>query len=193
MNLSDIRFMLSKEKRVIIGIDGLSRSGKTTFVNKMRHEVNRIDREILVLHLDDYIVARKERYNTSNEDWYEYYALQWDIHYLRDQLFKKVRVASTLRLQRYDEQSDSHTLEEISIHDAAVIVIEGVFLQRKEWRDYFDYVIYLDCPRRTRFLRESERTQKNLTKFQDRYWKAEDYYLMEQSPMENADVVINSS
>ncbi|WP_377892232.1 kinase [Alkalihalobacillus sp. R86527] len=185
--------MLSKEKRVIIGIDGLSRSGKTTFVNKMRHEVNRIDREILVLHLDDYIVARKERYNTSNEDWYEYYALQWDIHYLRDQLFKKVRVASTLRLQRYDEQSDSHTLEEISIHDAAVIVIEGVFLQRKEWRDYFDYVIYLDCPRRTRFLRESERTQKNLTKFQDRYWKAEDYYLMEQSPMENADVVINSS
>ena len=41
-----------------------------------------------------------------------------------------------------------------------VIVIEGVFLQRKEWRDFFHYMVYLDCPRETRFLRESEETQK---------------------------------
>ena len=30
--------------------------------------------------------------------------------------------------------------------------------------------------------RESEETQKNLSKFQNRYWKAEDYYLESETP-----------
>ena len=53
--------------------------------------------------------------------------------------------------------------EKVQIPIVGVIVIEGVFLQRKEWRDFFHYMVYLDCPRETRFLRESpERTFQSL-------------------------------
>ena len=51
-------------------------------------------------------------------------------------------------------------------------------------------MVYLDCPRETRFLRESPETQKNLSKFKNRYWKAEDYYLETELPKDRADVVI---
>ncbi|MCA0987641.1 hypothetical protein LCM09_10085 [Alkalihalobacillus algicola] len=192
VDLSTILSKVQKEKRIVIGIDGLSRSGKTTLVKKMRQGAPCSDREIVVIHLDDYIEVRKARYNTGHEEWVEYYRYQWDVPYLRDQLFKKVKVASELKLKRYDEQSDSHFLEECPLPDAAIILIEGVFLQRIEWRDYFDYMIYLECPRGTRFLRESEETQKKLAKFNERYWKAEDYYLEQVAPKENADLVLNS-
>ena len=51
-------------------------------------------------------------------------------------------------------------------------------------------MVYLDCPRETRFLRESKKTQKNLSKFENRYWKAEDYYLETELPKDRADLVI---
>jgi uridine kinase len=48
----------------------------------------------------------------------------------------------------------------------------------------------LDCPRSKRFVRESEEAQENLSKFTNRYWKAEDFYLSTVSPKEQADLVI---
>jgi uridine kinase len=65
----------------------------------------------------------------------------------------------------------------VLIPNDCVVIIEGVFLQRKEWREFFDYIVYLDCPRETRFLREGEIVKGNIEKFRNRYWKAEDYYL----------------
>jgi len=53
-----------------------------------------------------------------------------------------------------------------------------------------DSVVFLDCPREERFLRENEETQTSKEKFENRYWKAEDYYLQEVEPVECADVVI---
>ena len=81
-------------------------------------------------------------------------------------------------------------MKEIQLPLVGVIIVEGVFLQRKEWRDFFHYMVYLDCSRETRFLRESPETQKNLSKFQSRYWKAEEHYLEAELPRERADLVI---
>jgi uridine kinase len=55
---------------------------------------------------------------------------------------------------------------------------------------YFDYVFYVDCPRRERFSREREGAQQQLVKFQTRYWPAEDHYLREDQPLVRADRVI---
>ena len=51
-------------------------------------------------------------------------------------------------------------------------------------------MVYLDCQRDTFSSGESE-TQKNLSKFKNRYWKAEDYYLETELPKDWADLVIN--
>ncbi|MDR4347076.1 hypothetical protein FOR87_28530, partial [Bacillus anthracis] len=137
-----------------------------------------------------YIVERNKRYDTGFEEWYEYYYLQWDIEWLRQKFFRKLQNETKLNLPFYHDETDLCEMKKVQIPIVGVIVIEGVFLQRKEWRDFFHYMVYLDCPRETRFLRESEETQKNLSKFENRYWKAEDYYLEMESPKDRADLVI---
>ncbi len=97
-----------------------------------------------------------------------------------------------MRLPFYQEASDSHRMEGMILPDAGVVLIEGVFLQRTEWRGFFDYLVYLDCPRSKRFSRESRATQENIEKFRNRYWKAEDYYLKTAAPREQADLLINT-
>ena len=179
-----------KENRFILGIDGLSRSGKTTFVANLKENMKQESIPFHIFHIDDHIVERNKRYDTGFEEWYEYYYLQWDIEWLRQKFFQKLHNETRLKLPFYNDEVDSCEMKKVQIPIVGVIVIEGVFLQRKEWRDFFHYMVYLDFPRETRFLRESEETQKKLSKFQNRYWKAEDYYLEMESPKDRADLII---
>ncbi|MDA2322984.1 kinase [Bacillus cereus group sp. Bc177] len=179
-----------KRNRFILGIDGLSRSGKTTFVTNLKENMEQESIPFHVFHIDDHIVERNKRYDTGYEEWYEYYYLQWDIEWLRQKFFQKLQTETKLKLPFYHDVTDSCEMKKVQIPIVGVIVIEGVFLQRKEWRDFFHYMVYLDCPRETRFLRESEETQQKLSKFQNRYWKAEDYYLETELPKERANLII---
>ena len=179
-----------KENRFILGIDGLSRSGKTKFVTNLKENMKQENIPFHIFHIDDHIVERNKRYHTGYEEWYEYYYLQWDIEWLRQKFFQKLQNETKLKLPFYNNETDSSEMKKVQIPIVGVIVIEGVFLQRKEWRDFFHYMVYLDCLRETRFLRESPETQKNLLKFENRYWKAEDYYLESETPEKRANLLI---
>ena len=181
---------ISTNDRFILGLDGLSRSGKTTFSNKLCEMLKEKNIPHQLIHIDDHIVEREKRYHTSHEEWLEYYQLQWDIEWLIHHLFEKLKLSNELNLPFYDIESDTAMLKTIQLPKDGVIVIEGVFLQRKEWRRFFDKIVYLDCPRTERFSRESEETQENLLKFINRYWKAEDFYLSTIQPKKNADLVV---
>jgi uridine kinase len=183
---------LEQNQRIVVGIDGLRRSGKTTLTNKLVQYLQEKNISVCLFHIDDYIVERKRRYNTGYEEWYEYYNLQWDVNWLTDHFFAKLKKSKELPLLTYDCDSDTQKLEINKIPDTCVIIIEGVFLQRKEWRNFYDSIIYLDSSREKRFNRESEDTQSNIEKFQNRYWKAEDYYIAAESPLAQAHLVIQN-
>ncbi|MBJ8073262.1 kinase [Bacillus cereus] len=194
MSTSEIMKVIKehKDERFILGIDGLSRSGKTTLVKELEADMKQSGIPFHIFHIDDHITERNKRYNTGFAEWYEYYNLQWDIEWLQRNFFWKLQSDIQVQLPFYHDETDICEMKEIQLPLVGVIIVEGVFLQRKEWRNFFHYMVYLDCSRETRFLRESEETQKNLPKFQSRYWKAEEYYLEKESPRDLADFVIRN-
>lgn len=179
----------------IVAIDGLSGAGKTTFVNQLKSELD----NILVIHIDDHIVERKKRYETGNEQWYEYYQLQWDTVFLEEQLYKKIHQNERqLYIPFYDKDCDSCTYRTIHLSSYPIIIIEGVFLLREEWENYYDYIVFLDCPKEIRYERVLQRdtyignVTERLKKYQERYWAAEDYYVSKQSPLKIAHSIFKS-
>ncbi|WP_242273745.1 kinase [Bacillus cereus group sp. BfR-BA-01310] len=192
MSISEIMKVIKehKDERFILGIDGLSRSGKTTLVKELEEDMKQNGIPFHIFHIDDHITERNKRYNTGFAEWYEHYNLQWDIEWLQQNLFQKLHSNMQLELPYYHDETDICEMKEIQLPLVGVIIVEGVFLQRKEWREFFHYLVYLDCSRETRFLRESVETQQNLSKFQSRYWKAEDYYMEMELPRKRADLVI---
>ena len=176
----------------IVAIDGLSGAGKTTFANEIKNRLA----HTLVIHIDDHIVERKERYNTGFEQWYEYYQLQWDTVYLAEQLYQKVHQnAAQLQLPFYDKDRDRSVMKTIDLSPEHIIIIEGIFLLREEWKHYYDCIFFLDCPTETRYERVLQRdtyigdAAERLKKYQERYWVAEEYYLKKQAPLEMADSI----
>lgn len=183
---------LKSGKRFVIGIDGLSRSGKTTVVNKIKEQLLEEKVPVCIFHIDDYIVERKKRYNTGQAEWYEYYQLQWDTKWLKENFFEKLRLSNEFYMPTYDDYADKQKMWKVKIPETCLIIIEGVFLQRNEWKSFYDYIFYIDSPREERFKRENLSTQNNIDKFRNRYWKAEDYYLETEEPMKNSDFVFRN-
>lgn len=187
------------ERPSIIGIDGLSGAGKTTITETITRELITYGYKVIAIHIDDLIEERANRYNTGHPEWYEYYSLQWDVQGIKEKLFEAVhQKLNHLHLKFYDKENDRCYMKSIDIEQCNVLLIEGIFLQRKEWKDFFDYMIYLDCPKEVRSERVLQRDayigdmNERLNKYERRYWIGEDYYSKEVNPIQNADIVINS-
>nr|WP_084158014.1 kinase [Bacillus manliponensis] len=178
-------------EKFILGIDGLSRSGKTTCVKHLGKELEKHEVPYVIFHIDDYIVERNKRYHTGREEWFEYCYLQWDIDWLQDYFFRLLKINNEITLPFYKDETDTHETKCVTLPKTGIIIIEGVFLQREEWKSYFDFVLYLDCPKEKQFLRERKETQQNIKKFQERYWKAEEYYIQAVSPAKVANLVLH--
>lgn len=179
----------------IIAIDGLSGAGKTTIVNHLKDKLD----NVLVIHIDDHIVERKKRYDTGYEEWYEYYQLQWDTVYLEEELYKKLHQNDDhLHLSFYNKDHDSFVNKTIPLSPYQIIIIEGIFLLREEWKNYYDYIIFLDCPKEIRYERVLVRDAyigdkgQIVDKYENRYWVAEEYYLNKQSPLTIAHCIVKS-
>lgn len=186
----------TREGPLVVGIDGLGGSGKTTFTGEIQQALKNSDCDVYVFHLDDHIVEKHQRYHTGNEEWFEYYFLQWDIAGLVDLLLKRLHRKEHITLPYYDQVRDTVTLKKIGVLTACIVLIEGVFLQRAEWRAFFDFVIYLDCPFDMRKSRVLDRDayigspKERLEKYTTRYWPAERYYESQINPSKYAEVVI---
>lgn len=196
MNVLDVirsaRATHAGNRPFVVAIDGLSGAGKTTLVSHLNGES-----DLLVLHIDDYIVERAKRYETGQSEPTEYYALQWDVSRLERELFRPLTEGVTkLVLPRYDQERDVITEQVVDVSSAHTVVVEGIFLQRPEWQPYFDYVIYLDCPREVRYERVLNRDTylgnpaERLAKYKRRYWPGEDLYLERIDPKNTAHIVL---
>ena len=178
------------QERFILGIDGLSRSGKTTLASAVAKQAEAMEIAFCLFHIDDFIVERNKRYGTGLDEWREYYELQWPVDKLTQTFFSELKKAEQVELAYYDAELDQCLTKTVQLPERVLILIEGVFLQRIEWRCYYDRVLYLACPRENRLLREAKAVRENLEKMERRYWKAESHYEKIVQPETQADWVL---
>lgn len=197
--IEGIKQLQKIDRPYIIGIDGLSGAGKTTIAERMKEKLTKEEYKLIVIHIDDLIVERAKRYNTGYPEWYEYYTLQWDVQFIKENLFGAVHQNQNhLNLNFYETEKDQCNLKRMELSQCTLILIEGIFLQRKEWSTFFDYMIYLDCPKETRYERVLQRDayigdmNERISKYERRYWIAEDYYFEKENPLQTADIIIKS-
>ncbi|MBD7984305.1 uridine kinase [Sporosarcina sp. Sa2YVA2] len=189
----------NKDRAFIVGVDGLGGAGKTTFSKKVARALIEADYNVTIFHLDDHIVEMSKRYQTGHEEWYEYYYLQWDIKRIITNLLEPLHNCHQTLLPFYDKSTDSISTKRIDILANSIVIIEGIFLQRKEWKSFFDFIVFVDCPfevRRQRVLYRDSYIgdiQVRLKKYTERYWVGERHYIRTVKPATIADLVIRAN
>ena len=189
--------LVNKNGVAVIGIDGLGGAGKSTISEGVCACLEKSGIHTILLHIDDFITPRKIRYDERFPQWQCYYELQWRYDYLR-RVIDELRQNGKVTAELYDKENDSYISAKYCTDKRTVIIIEGIFLQRKELDGVFGLMVYMDVP-------EEERLKRVLTrdtyigddseirrKYEDRYFPAERRYVQEYEPAQKADMVIKA-
>ena len=180
-------------RSLLIGIDGLGGSGKTTYAYKLQRQLE----GSMIFHLDDFIHKKEVRYNEAYEEWYCYYHLQWRYDYLIQKLLQPLKNGLDVNetFEVYNRETDSYALRKIEIPIGTTVIVEGVFLQRPELRSYFETVIFLEMNQETRLKRISNRdtymgSKEDIAlRYEQRYFPAEEKYIEQCNPLALAELI----
>ena len=170
-NLCETLNSLSKKREILlIGIDGCGGAGKSTLARAIKDNLS----DVKIVQMDDF-----------------YYKDYFDWQRLKRQVLEPLSKNLAAEYQRYDWEKQR--LDEWhKIEAGGIVIVEGVYSTRKELTDFYDYNIWVECPREIRLARGLERDGEAAREKWEKEWMpAEDFYVMNDLPRERADLIIN--
>lgn len=169
--------------RAIVAVDGRHGAGQLEFANALAEQLRERTHRVFVTTLDDFFRPRfdRDRITTASD----YFERAYDYSLLRRVLIDPYRMGGStgFQLEGFDADRDQPAFDAKweSAPSDAILIVAGVFLQRKELAAQWSYPIWLATP-----LVDPE------TELEKQQVAADELYLTKASPSERAMTIINN-
>ena len=185
--------------RIIVGVDGRTAAGKTSFGHELAHMLAGRGLTVLRASLDDFKQPWRDRHLYDRESGEGYYRNAFDYVTLTHLLLEPFSTgAPDVALCSIDPITQiDHSATRVPAPEAAALVVDGVFAFRPEVDRWWDVRIWLDVDGDHSVARGVTRDHDwvgatSLSLHRDRYGVAEDLYLNEVDPTSRADLIIDN-
>jgi uridine kinase len=187
---------------LMVGIDGITASGKTTFADTLAQMIGELDRPVVRTTIDGFHHPPETRYQQGKESPEGYYADSFDYDTLVKTLLSPLSNLGDEKLDLPTATYDFRTQREVpdshaSFDAGTILLFDGVMLFREEINRYWDYRIYVDARYQTGFIRGVPRDSKSEEdqmvvgqKYLNRYFPGQRYYQATAKPLDQADVIL---
>lgn len=184
-------------RALLVGISGIDGAGKGFVAGKVAAELRRNGWNPAVIHADRWLNLPHVRFNAENP------GLHFYRHALRlNEMFGGLVLP--LKANRWVEVEADFATEAAerfrrrlySYRDVDVVLVEGIYLFRRDLQSYFDLKIWLDCSFETALDRAVARGQEGLSPdqtiaaYQRIYFPAQRVHAVTDWPKEAADLVV---
>lgn len=174
--------LIIKNERLIIAIDGVSASGKSTLASHLalKYDCN-------IFHMDDFFLRKEQRTK-------ERYALTGgniDIERFNKEIVSNIKSSNDFRYRVFD--CKSMTLgDEKKVHQKRINIIEGVYSMHPAIASEYDYKVLLKIPEELQNDRLLKRNGFEGAKiYRERWIPLETRYFEEFKIFDNVDLVIS--
>jgi uridine kinase len=176
-----------------VAIDGRSAAGKTTLADELAEQLTeRTERTVIRAELDHFMKMVEDRNAFPYDSPESYYLDAWDYPLIRGRLLVPLGPGGDRRYL-----ADPAKAEQVAPDDA-VLLADGVFLQRPELDGHWDLRIYLDIGFEESLRRGVDRDRHWMggaaeaeRRYRTKYLPGEERYLAEVHPRDRADIVID--
>ena len=203
-HLSEAILGYQKDLPILVGIDGVDASGKTTLANKLADRLEESNRQIIRASIDGFHNPEAIRYRKGRDSPNGYYQDSFNHHLIIDKLLKPL---SSGDLKYKEVVFDYRIDDEVNVPSKkadkdAILIMDGIFLFRPELLNYWDIKIFLDVSFDVTLQRAIKRAkdQETLDSEQDivdiynrRYIPGQRLYFQEATPQEKADILIDNT
>lgn len=181
-------------RRALVAVDGVDTSGKTRLADALAAALAP-RREVVRASVDAFHRPRAERYRLGRASAEGCYRHTFDHLALRDRLLVPFRDGQPCVPAAFDHRSDQPVdAAPVQPGAAAVLVLDGVFLQRPELDVGWDLTVHLQVPDEEVLLRAAARDGSgSLPLYRDRYLPEQRLYEAECAPAERAAVLLDNT
>jgi uridine kinase len=184
--------------RALVAFDGPDAAGKTTLADEV---ADLLKRPAVRVSIDEWHNPRDIRMRRGDESPEGYYLDSFDLStLLRTCLLPFRQGSQSVATARFDYRSDEQVEQERNVPSAAVLLVDGVFLQRPELTEVWDFTVYLHVPESVSLHRAMRRdlslfgsedeVRKRYTR---RYLPGQALYRQVADPAARADVLVDNS
>ena len=198
--LNEIKKRKQENKAFVLGINGIDGSGKTEFAENFKKFLLLNKHKAQIINMDDFFNSKGERYSGNNQV-YNYFHKSFNIDILINELLMPIRKGKCFRkkLTLLNIKTNKYnTRKEYILENDTVVILEGIFLFRKELLNFIDYKIFLEIS-----FQESMKRMKNrdipiygnimLEKISNKIFPAQKKYLGTYLPFKKANILIDNT
>ncbi len=194
---------LPHDRPARVAIDGPDAAGKTTLAVELREPIEAAGRPVVRVSIDSFLRPRSERSEGAAQSAAGYYEEAFDVDAFLQLILEPLRPGGhrTICPVSYDYRGDTRTIgEPVVVESDAVVLVDGVFLQRPALRDEWDLVVYVQVSENETLARARVRdaelfggVAETERRYRGRYLPAQKLYRDETDPTANADVLIDNN
>jgi uridine kinase len=172
---------------LLVCIDGPGGSGKSTIARGLAAASD----DVQIVQVDDFFRPSADRYAGAVAD--RPIAAAFDLDRLRAEVLQPLQSGLVANYHVYD-----WTTDRVSSHTVAVtkplVVVEGVYSFSTALSEFFDFSVWVECPRDVRLRRGLARDgEAARSRWEDDWMRGEDQYIQSESPRDRVALVCDGS
>ena len=187
-----------------VAIDGVDGSGKTTLADELVAPLQRAEREVIRASVDGFHNPRAVRYARGRNSPEGYFRDSFDCAAVRGELLEPLGATGDRRYRAavFDYRVDRPVEAPVNVARVnAVLLFDGVFLQRPELEGLWDLIVWVDVPFEITVARAVARDAARggtdaaavRSQYDRRYVPGQRLYMNQCRPAERADIVFDNA
>ena len=191
---------LKNDRALLVGISGIDASGKGFVTAGLAEDLVNRGRRPAAINIDGWLNLPHIRFSQTDpaENFYER-ALRLEETFERLILPLKRDRSVRLVADFAEETATSFRKHEYVYNDVDIILLEGIFLFKKQFVDYFDLRIWIECSFETAMERAVARSQEGLERketieaYETIYFPAQRIHFDLDQPQDAADLTLSNN
>lgn len=193
------RMNIPETRSLLVGVSGIDGCGKGYVAAQLQAHLALRGVIPTILNVDGWLNLPQKRFDQSAPavNFYEN-AIRLDQFF--NQLVLPLRDRRSIRLVAdfVEETASDYRQHIYEYNDVPVVLVEGIFLFKPQYRKYFDLTIWIECSFPTALARAIERAQEGLSRantiaaYDTIYFPAQRIHLAQDKPRENADLILEN-
>jgi uridine kinase len=184
---------------LIVAITGIDAGGKGHVAARLAARLRDCGRRVAVLHADGWLNLPQHRFSPFRPAAHFYeHALR--LHEMFERLIEPLRAHGRVRLiaEHAEETASAFRPERYDLDRVEIVLVEGIFLLKREYQDQFDLTVWVNCTGETALARARARVQEGwspaatVAAYRTIYFPAQVLHQERDRPHEVADLVYDN-
>ena len=198
-DIAQTRQRVAPSRSMLIAITGIDASGKGYVTSRLANALRAMDLRVANINIDGWLNLPQLRFSKANPAEHFYLnAIRFTEMFAQLIFPLQNRRSLTIEMDFAAETATGYRKQLCAFEDIDVILLEGIYLLKREFQRYYDLSFWIECSFETALARAIARAQEELPPeatvhaYRSIYFPAQEIHFVRDNPRGAATAIVNN-